>query len=143
MHTFSRNGFLPRFLQNAAKSFAFLIAMILSFFLGGFYDICTMGAYTAFGRKSRSGGLWKLIQQLQEQYTPEGTLSKVTKVKRACDLLNTLYHLQGDIQKYCDDVCHEALQGEGASLQKATDRLAEKVCLKKLDLIIVTFGVSN
>ena len=86
-----------------------------------------MGAYTALGRKSRSGGLWKMIQQLQEQYTPEGTLSKVTKVKRACDLLNKLYSLQGDIQKFCGDVCHEALQGDGVSLQKATDRLAEKV----------------
>ena len=68
-----------------------------------------------------------MIQQLQEQYTPEGTLSKVTKVKRACDMLNNLYSLQSDIQKLCGVVCHEALQGDGVSLQKATDRLADKV----------------
>lgn len=93
----------------------------------GCYDIVTVGAFTALTRKTRSGGLWKMIQQLQEQYTPEGTLSKVTKVKRACDLVNNLYSLQSDIQKLCGVVCHEALQGDGVSLQKATDRLADKV----------------
>ena len=87
----------------------------------------TVGAFTALTRKHRNGGVWKLIQQLQEQYTAEGTLSKVTKVKRACELLNNLYSLQIEIQKLCGVVCQEALQGDGGSLQKATDKLADRV----------------
>ena len=94
---------------------------------GGCYDIVTVGAFTALTRKHRAGGVWRLIQQLQEQYTPEGTLSKVTKVKRACDLVNSLYNLQIAIQKLCGVVCQEALQGDSDSLQKATDKLSEKV----------------
>ena len=67
----------------------------------------------------------------------EGTLSKVTKVKRACELLNNLYSLQIDIQKLCGVVCQEALQGDGGSLQKAVDKLADRVGEVLIDKYLV------
>ena len=95
--------------------------------LGGCYDTITCGGFVAHARKFRSGGLMRLLQQQQELYTPEGTLSKVSKVKKACDLVNGLYELQIEIVKLCDSVCHEALQGDCNSLLKAKDELAEQV----------------
>ncbi|XP_053400019.1 inositol polyphosphate-4-phosphatase type I A-like isoform X2 [Mercenaria mercenaria] len=93
----------------------------------GCYDIVTVGSFAAHARKFRSGGLSRMLHQLQEHYTPEGTLSKVSKVKRACELVNNLHQLQIDIIKICDRVCHEALQGNADSLTIATSELAEKV----------------
>ncbi|XP_060565796.1 inositol polyphosphate-4-phosphatase type I A-like isoform X2 [Ruditapes philippinarum] len=93
----------------------------------GCYDTVTVGAFAAHARKFRSGGLSRMLQQLQDQYTPEGTLSKVSKVKRACQLVNNLHRLQIEIIQICDRVCQEALQGNAESLTTATSELAEKV----------------
>ncbi|KAL4230048.1 Type I inositol 3 [Mactra antiquata] len=93
----------------------------------GSYDIITVGAFAAHCRKFRNGGLATMINRLQDQYTPEGTLSKVSKIKRACNLLNDLHRLHDEIIKLCDNVCQEALQGDGESLLKATSQLSEKV----------------
>ena len=68
-----------------------------------------------------------MLQQLQDQYTPEGTLSKVSKVKRACQLVNNLHLLQIDIIQICERVCQEALKGDAESLTVATSELTEKV----------------
>ncbi|XP_052794474.1 inositol polyphosphate-4-phosphatase type I A-like isoform X2 [Mya arenaria] len=89
----------------------------------GCYDTITVGAFVAHARKFRAGGLTQLLQKLQEGYTAEGTLSKVTKVKRACQLVNTLLGLQSEIVVLCERVCQEALQGDSDSLQAATLQL--------------------
>ncbi|XP_052279898.1 inositol polyphosphate-4-phosphatase type I A-like isoform X2 [Dreissena polymorpha] len=94
----------------------------------GAYDVITAGAFVAHSRRARNhGGLKSMLHKLQESYTPEGTLSKVSKVKRACDLVNCVHLLQGEINTLCDSVCHEALQGDGSSLQAATLELEQKV----------------
>lgn len=93
----------------------------------GCYDTFTVGAFTAHALKFRAGGLSRLLQQQQERYTPEGTLSKVSKVRRGCELLNTLYQLQADIVKLCDGVCQQALQGNGENLMAVSNELSEKV----------------
>ena len=51
----------------------------------------------------------------------------MSKVSRACELVNKLYRLQEEILTSCDTVCQKALQGEPQALDEATQRLEEKV----------------
>lgn len=110
---------------------------------GGCYDIFTVGAFTAHARKFGKGGLSRLLQQLQDQYTPEGTLSKVSKVRRGCQLVNNLHQLQIEIVKICERVCHEALQGDGESLTVATKELEEKVKNMITFVILICLFISQ
>ncbi|KAK3579951.1 hypothetical protein CHS0354_033469 [Potamilus streckersoni] len=93
----------------------------------GCYDITTVGAFVAHARKFKNGGLYKQLQQLQESYAAVETLSKISKLKKACSLLNEMLGLKEEICQLCDRLCQEALQGEGKDLKAAMDILAEKV----------------
>ncbi|KAL3880724.1 hypothetical protein ACJMK2_032942 [Sinanodonta woodiana] len=93
----------------------------------GCYDITTVGAFVAHARKFKNGGLYKQLQQLQESYAAVETLSKVSKLRKACSLLNNMLCLKEEIGQLCERLCQEALQGEGKDLKAVMDILAEKV----------------
>ncbi|KAK3099607.1 hypothetical protein FSP39_006978 [Pinctada imbricata] len=93
----------------------------------GWYDIITVGAFTAYAQKYKQGGLKRLLNQMRDSYTPDSTLSKVTKMERACGLVNFVYDSRESINRDCDKLCQIATSGTGQDLMATMDLLAEKV----------------
>lgn len=70
-----------------------------------------------------------MLNQMRDLYTPDSTLSKVTKIERACSLVNFVYDSRESINRDCDKLCQIATSGSGEDLQATMDLLAEKVRL--------------
>ncbi|XP_067004000.2 inositol polyphosphate-4-phosphatase type I A [Anabrus simplex] len=63
----------------------------------GFYDIVTVGAFTAHSHKSKNGGLIKLLQQLKESPTRAVSLQGPTKVMMAHDAIQAIKQLRREV----------------------------------------------
>ena len=101
--------------------------MYYFYFSADFYDIITVGAFTAYPHKYKYGGLRRMLQQQQDIFTSDGTLSKVTKIQRACELLNNVVELKTNIGQHCDKLCHVAMAGSADELKIVMNMVAEKV----------------
>ena len=99
----------------------------LSISTAGWYDIVTAGAFTAYAQKYKHGGLRRLLNQMKDSYTPDSTLSKVTKMERACALVNHVHDFRESIYKDCDTMCRVAREGTSEELQATMTLIAEKV----------------
>lgn len=104
-----------------------LICHHIDYFSAGWYDNITVGAFTAYAQKYKNGGLHRMLKQLKNTYNQDNTLGGATKVQRACNLVNDVCRMKGEIIHCCDSLCHMAMSGTPEDFQKAMDILAEKV----------------
>lgn len=93
----------------------------------GWYDNITVGAFTAYAQKYKNGGLHRMLRQLKNTYNQDSTLGGATKVQKACNLVNDVCKMKGEITHCCDSLCHMAMSGTPEDFEKAMDILAEKV----------------
>ncbi|XP_046998595.1 inositol polyphosphate-4-phosphatase type I A isoform X1 [Schistocerca americana] len=64
----------------------------------GFYDIITVGAFTAHSHKSKNGGLIKLLQQLKESPSKQNSnLQGPTKISMAHDAIQAIKQLRREV----------------------------------------------
>ncbi|PNF15691.1 hypothetical protein B7P43_G14251, partial [Cryptotermes secundus] len=64
----------------------------------GFYDIITVGAFTAHSHKSKNGGLIKLLQQLKESPSRTNeTLQGPSKIRMAHDAIQAIKQLRREV----------------------------------------------
>ncbi|KAJ9586081.1 hypothetical protein L9F63_020278, partial [Diploptera punctata] len=64
----------------------------------GFYDIVTVGAFTAHSHKSKNGGLIKLLQQLKESPSKtNATLQGPSKISMAHDAIQAIKQLRREV----------------------------------------------
>ncbi|XP_048772482.2 inositol polyphosphate-4-phosphatase type I A-like isoform X2 [Ostrea edulis] len=91
----------------------------------GWYDMITVGAFTAYAQKYKHGGLSRLLSQLQDSYSTEN--NTVTNLSVACDLVNSIYDLKMSISKDCDSLCKVAVNGTGEELTAMADSLQKRV----------------
>ncbi|XP_044733938.1 inositol polyphosphate-4-phosphatase type I A isoform X2 [Chrysoperla carnea] len=63
----------------------------------GFYDIVTVGAFTAHGHKSKNGGLIKLVQQLKESPLKGTQNQGSSKINMAYDAIQAIKLLRREI----------------------------------------------
>ncbi len=89
------------------------------------YDCFTVGAFAAAAQKFRHGGLRRLIRQLRDQLTAENT--EETRLEQVYHVLNDITMLQKAVDRYCDEVCRSAVQGDSADLNNCMAVLADKV----------------
>ena len=86
-----------------------------------------MGAFTAYTQKYKHGGLAKLLQHQKEYYSADGTLSKSTKLDKACQLINSIYDLNAQIDSYCQELCKIAVSGKLSELKSLMETIMEHV----------------
>lgn len=86
-----------------------------------------MGGFTAYAQKYKHGGLAKLLQQQKEYYSPDGTLSKSTKLDKACQLINSIYDLNVQIDSDCQELCKIAVSGTLSELKSLMETIVEHV----------------
>ena len=89
------------------------------------YDICTVGAFTAYAQKFRQGGLRRMLRQLRDN-VPD-TEDGGNHMERLNAVLNSMNQLRSSVHLYCDSVCRAALQADAADLHNAVGVLADKV----------------
>ncbi|XP_069129846.1 inositol polyphosphate-4-phosphatase type I A-like isoform X1 [Argopecten irradians] len=93
----------------------------------GWYDIITVGAFTAYPHKYKHGGLRRMLQQQHDLLSADATLSRTTKIQRSCDLVNSVLDLKSVISQYCEKLCHVAMAGTAEELSIIMERVSEKV----------------
>ena len=91
------------------------------------YDVVTVGGFTAYAQKYRHGGLAKLLQQQKEYYSADGTLSKSAKLDKACQLINSIYDLNVQIDSDCQELCKIAVSGTLSELMSFMETIVEHV----------------
>ncbi|XP_052089597.1 inositol polyphosphate-4-phosphatase type I A-like isoform X6 [Mytilus californianus] len=91
------------------------------------YDIVTVGAFTAYAQKYKHGGLMKLLQHQKEFYSADGTLSKNTKLDKACQLINSIYKLNVKVNNDCQRLCDIASNGLFSEMKSIAEHITEHV----------------
>ncbi|XP_063415240.1 inositol polyphosphate-4-phosphatase type I A-like isoform X8 [Mytilus trossulus] len=91
------------------------------------YDIVTVGAFTAYAQKYKHGGLMKLLQHQKEFYSADGTLSKNTKLDKACQLINSIYKLKVKVEHDCQRLCGSATNGAFSEMKSIAEHITEHV----------------
>lgn len=86
-----------------------------------------MGAFTAYAQKYKHGGVAKLLQQQKEYYSADGTLSKNTKLDKACQLINSIYDLNVQIDSDCQELCKTAVSGTLGEIKSLMETIMEHV----------------
>lgn len=95
----------------------------------GWYDIITVGAFTAYPHKYKHGGLRRMLQQQHDLLAADATLSRTTKIQRSCELVNSVLDLKTVIGQYCEKLCHVAMAGTAEELQIIMDMVSDKVMM--------------
>ncbi|OWF44824.1 type I inositol 3,4-bisphosphate 4-phosphatase-like isoform X2 [Mizuhopecten yessoensis] len=93
----------------------------------GWYDIITVGAFTAYPHKYKHGGLRRMLQQQHDLLSADATLSRTTKIQRSCDLVNSVLDLKTVIGQYCEKLCHVAMAGTAEEFGIIMEMVSDKV----------------
>ncbi|XP_071124608.1 inositol polyphosphate-4-phosphatase type I A-like isoform X14 [Mytilus edulis] len=91
------------------------------------YDIVTVGAFTAYAQKYKHGGLMKLLQHQREFYSADGTLSKNTKLDKACQLINSIHKLNVKVEHDCQRLCGSTSNGAFSEMKSIAEQITEHV----------------
>ncbi|VDI01176.1 inositol polyphosphate-4-phosphatase [Mytilus galloprovincialis] len=91
------------------------------------YDIVTVGAFTAYAQKYKHGGLMKLLQHQKEFYSADGTLSKNTKLDKACQLINSIHKLNVKVEHDCQRLYGSASNGSFSEMKSIAEQITEHV----------------
>lgn len=101
--------------------------MLFNIFPASCYDVVTVGAFTAYAQKYKNGGVAKMLQQQKEFYSADGTLSRNTKLEKACQLINNIYKHNTNIDRECQKLCDLAINGSINDLQIVAQQIMELV----------------
>jgi len=116
---------------------------------GAWYDIITVGVFTASALKYKHGGLRRLKHQLsQRQSLPVtdsaapllavgGTSSPWSRLAAVMQMLSRLDKLQSATIEACDSLCAVVATGDPSTLQAAAELLTRQVTSQLQTIIII------
>lgn len=91
-----------------------------------FYDIVTVGAFTAHGHKSKNGGLIKLVQQLKESPL-KGGHHGTSKINMAHDAIQAIKLLRREVVEAMKLLMRLAKEKQTAGMMPICDEMISKV----------------
>lgn len=93
----------------------------------GFYDIVTVGAFTAHGHKSKNGGLIKLVQQLKESPLKGTQNQGSSKINMAYDAIQAIKLLRREIVEAMKTLMRLAKEKQTNGMIPICDEMISKV----------------